>query len=340
MKAYVLHNINDLQYQDIPEPDLKDGWALVRVKAACVCSSDIPRIFQKGTYHFPTIPGHEFCGIVERVANEKDSALVGRNVGVFPLIPCKKCKSCQKEQYEMCESYDYLGSRRDGGFAEYVAAPVWNLLPLPEGISLEEASMMEPLAVALHAVKKLQIKPNESVGIIGTGMIGFAAAQWAKAQGAGKVTVIGRSIAKKALLGENSNTEYMLESELKDGLFDKVLEAVGTSSAICNAIRATNAGGITVLMGNPAGAITLPQDVYWRILRKQISLVGTWNSAYGLSTARSDWEEVVEALEKKKIDAVHLISHRFSQDKLADGLEIMKNRSEPYCRVLVKWNEK
>ena len=339
MKAYVLHDIDDLRYQDVEIPDLQDEWALIRVKGSCVCSSDIPRIYKKGTYHFPTIPGHEFSGVVEKVANEKYSALVGKPVGIFPLIPCRKCKCCQQEQYEMCESYDYVGSRRDGGFAEFVAVPVWNLVPLADNIPLDEAAMMEPLAVALHAVKKMQIQPGESVAIIGTGMIGFAAAQWAQAHGAAAVTIVGRSMEKKSLLGANSTVQYILEENLKEGSFDKVLEAVGTPVAICNAIRATRAGGITVLMGNPSGDILLPQDVYWRVLRKQISLVGTWNSAYGLSNTRSDWEEVAQALEEKRIEVRQLISHRFPQDKLVDGLNIMRNRSEVFCKVLVEWNE-
>ena len=127
LKAYVLHEIGELRYEDRPLPEIRPGWALVKVLAAGICSSDIPRIFEKGTYHFPTIPGHEFSGQVEKAANESDGKWVGKRVGVFPLIPCKKCPSCQKGQYETCTNYDYIGSRRDGGFAEYVAVPVWNL---------------------------------------------------------------------------------------------------------------------------------------------------------------------------------------------------------------------
>ena len=134
MKAYVLHGIGDLRYEDRSLPEHYPGWALVKVLVAGICSSDIPRIFEKGPYHFPTIPGHEFSGKVERVADESDRHWLGKRVGVFPLIPCKKCASCEKGQYETCSNYDYIGSRRDGGFAEYVAVPVWNLLELPETV--------------------------------------------------------------------------------------------------------------------------------------------------------------------------------------------------------------
>lgn len=88
MKAYVLNKIGDLSYQDVPKPELKKDWALIKVKAAGICSSDIPRIYERGTYHFPTIPGHEFAGDVVKVNGEKYTDIVGKRVSVFPLIPC------------------------------------------------------------------------------------------------------------------------------------------------------------------------------------------------------------------------------------------------------------
>ena len=106
MKAYVLEDINKLVYKDVDIPKCSRGWALVKVKASGICSSDIPRIYKKGTYHFPTIPGHEFSGIVESVGDEKDKKYIGKKVGVFPLIPCRKCIQCLNKHYEMCSNYD------------------------------------------------------------------------------------------------------------------------------------------------------------------------------------------------------------------------------------------
>ena len=100
MKAYVLHGIGDLRYEDWPMPELCPGWALVKVQAAGICSSDIPRIFEKGTYHFPAIPGHEFCGRVEAVHDDSYIGWIGRREGEFPLIPCKKSPKCQRGEYE------------------------------------------------------------------------------------------------------------------------------------------------------------------------------------------------------------------------------------------------
>lgn len=336
MKAYNLYNIGDLRYEETDYPECPKGWSIVKVKYAGICSSDIARIFAKGTYHFPTIPGHEFSGIVDQVADEEYRFLVGKKVGIFPLIPCRECEQCRNRHYEMCSHYDYIGSRRDGGFAEYVAVPVWNLVELPENVPLKEAAMMEPLAVALHAMKMADIKKGDKVGIIGTGMIAFAAAQWARKLGATTVTVIGRSEDKKALADTIPGICYAVSDGFFDE-FDVVLEAVGSNSAIDKAVNVTKAGGHLILMGNPEGDILLQQNTYWRILRKQIVVTGTWNSSYE-NNKSCDWSEVCDALAEGTINAISLISHEFTQEALSDGLELMRIHREPYCKIMLSWN--
>ena len=337
MKAYVLNGIGDLQYQELPKPQLMPGWCLVQVKAAGICSSDIPRIFTKGTYHFPTIPGHEFAGIVAETADKEAAHWVGKHVGVFPLIPCKQCPQCQQGRYELCQSYDYIGSRRDGAFAEYVAVPVWNLVEISPDIPFSAAAMLEPIAVALHAVKRAALQPGDSVAVIGTGMIGFVAAQWAKAFGAGQVDVIGRNLQKQALAEQLPGIRYKLDGEIAADSYDAVIEAVGTETAIARALEMTKAGGRVVLMGNPAGDICLPQNIYWRILRKQLTVTGTWNSSYEAG-AVCDWTEACAALAEGALDVLPLISHSFDQAALPDGLDLMRSHSQPYCKVMTLWN--
>lgn len=337
MKAYVLHEINDLRYEEIVMPECPQGWAIVEVKAAGICSSDIARIFTKGTYHFPTIPGHEFSGVVHSVSNEKDIEWIGKKVGVFPLIPCKKCKQCENKHYEMCANYDYIGSRRNGGFAEYVAVPIWNLISLPDSIPYTAAAMLEPLSVALHAVKRCNLRRGSDIAVIGTGMIGISAGQWACKRGA-SVVVTGRSETKRALV-EKCGLKYCVATrEEEAGQYDVVIEAVGTHAAVEMAIMATRPGGTVLLMGNPSGNIHLSQNVYWRILRKQLILKGTWNSSYD-GIEKSNWTDAVTALSKKEIDITPLVSHLFVQDRLIDGLQLMNRHTEPYCKVMTIWNE-
>lgn len=337
MKSYNLHAVNDLRYEEVELPQLSPGWCLVKVKAAGICSSDIPRIYKKGTYHFPTIPGHEFSGVIERVADQEHMHMVGNKVGVFPLIPCRECEFCQQGQYEMCTNYDYIGSRRDGGFAEYVAVPVWNVVLLDESVSFVDAAMMEPLAVSLHAINQMSISHSDDIAIVGTGMIAFAAAQWAVARGAHSVTVIGRSDNKKRIAESIGGINYLPFDKCKD-MFSAVLEAVGSDESIDRAINIVKPGGTVVLMGNPQGTVLLSQDTYWRILRKQLVLKGTWNSSYEQGMP-CDWEEVKESLISGTINVRNLVSHLFSQDELGNALELMRDHKEPYCKVMTIWNE-
>ena len=337
MKVYNLHAVNKLQYEDIPIPQIPPGWALVQVYTVGICSSDIPRIFSKGTYHFPTIPGHEFSGIVTAVGTETDNKWLQKRVSVFPLIPCQNCQPCSQKKYEMCEHYDYIGSRRDGAYAEYVAVPVWNLIELPSELSLQEAALLEPLAVSLHAAKKACIQKGDRVAIIGTGMIGFAAAQWCKILGASHVVVYGRSDKKKSLASNIPGVEYAILANASTK-YDVIIEAVGSNSAITSSVDLADNEGRIVLMGNPEGDIAFNQDIYWKILRKQLSLIGTWNSTYD-SGEHSDWTEVIDALKNKKIDVVPLITHTFKKEDCMKALELMKNQTEIYCKVVVNWNE-
>lgn len=332
MKAYVLHGIGDLRCEDCPMPELRPGWALIKVLAAGICSSDIPRIFEKGTYHFPTIPGHEFCGVVERTANPEDSGWIGRRVGVFPLIPCMACPSCAKGEYETCSHYDYVGSRRDGGFAEYAAAPVWNLIQLPGEISDVQGALLEPAAVALHAVRRADIRPHSSVCVVGTGGIGLLAGQWARRCGADRVVIKGRSCEKEAL-ARRCGLDYT--GVTPEERFDRVIEAVGSSAALEESLTLAAPGGRVVLMGNPDGSKTLAQNVYWQILRKQLTLSGTWNSSYG--GADSDWEASVRAIAQGALGVEKIVTHIVDKADLPRALHMMRSRTGPFCKIVVKF---
>lgn len=158
MRAYVLHGIDDLRLEETALPEIKEREVLVKVMAAGICGSDIPRIYKTGTYSYPLTPGHEFSGTVIKTGPEADKKWMGKRVGIFPLIPCGECEPCRKKQYEMCRHYSYLGSRTNGGFAEYAAVPEENLIELPEEVSYEVAAMLEPMAVAVHAMRKSGVR--------------------------------------------------------------------------------------------------------------------------------------------------------------------------------------
>ena len=290
MKACILHAINDLRFEEVEKPSPRKGEVLVKIHASGICGSDIGRVFTKGTYHFPTILGHEFAGEVVETGKGVDKALLGRKAAVFPLLPCKKCDMCEVGEYASCRNYNYFGSRCNGGFAEYIVVPVWNLVFADARIAFEEAAMAEPAAVSLHALSRAGINFGDTVAVFGAGPIGLMLAEFAKAWGASKVVLL--DIDQKKLdfaykLGNqyiinNSKDEYVDETmAITEGFgVDIAIEGAGVSSACAGCLKIVKPQGSVVLMGNPSGEMKLAQKDYWEILRKQLNLYGTWNSNY------------------------------------------------------------
>lgn len=345
MKAYVLNGINQLEYADVPLPQLKAGEVLVEVKAAGICGSDIPRIFETGTYHFPTIPGHEFSGMVHSVFDDSLNGWIGKRVGVFPLIPCMECVACQNKQYEMCMQYDYLGSRSDGGFAEYVAVPVWNLIELPDEVSFEAAAMLEPASVGIHALNRVDVQNVQSAAVFGTGTIGVLMAQWLRILGVEEVYLVGTNASQKELVetlgfvnfcnkNEVDAVQYILNETTQMGV-DLAIDCAGYSSVLADCLNVVKRGGEVLVVGNPHGDMELSKEVYWKLLRKQVRIIGTWNSSFVPEEISDDWKLTVENIVSGQLKPELQITHKFPFDKLKDGLEIMRTKKEFYNKVMV-----
>lgn len=193
-------NINDIRLEEIKRPSPAEHEVLVQVKAAGICGSDIPRIYETGAHRMPLIPGHEFSGEVVQLGAQAEEKWLHKRVGIFPLIPCRTCIACRKEKYEMCRNYSYLGSRQDGGFAEYVKVPVSNLIELPEEVSFAEAAMLEPMAVAVHAMRRVPIKQSDMVVVCGLGTIGMLLVMFLLNHGVQNVLAIGNKEFQKQML--------------------------------------------------------------------------------------------------------------------------------------------
>lgn len=354
MKAFVLHNIGDLQLEEVKKPELKEREVLVEVRAAGICGSDIPRIYRTGAYSHPLIPGHEFSGVVTEVRDDMDRQWIGKRVGIFPLIPCGSCPPCEKKQYEMCRHYGYLGSRRDGGFAEFAAVPVDNLLVLPDTVTFPEAAMLEPMAVAVHAMRRVDLDPAGWIVVCGLGTIGLLLIMFLMDRGCRKILAIGNKESQKQAvlklgLGEDCYCDarkqdmgrWVLE---KTGIGTAVFfECVGKNETIAFGVEYTAPGGQVMLMGNPYSDMKLDKAVYWKILRNQLTVTGTWNSSfhYGRNTKRGseaegldDWQYVLERLAKRRISPADLISHQFPFEKLEQGFQIMRDKSEDYIKIM------
>jgi L-iditol 2-dehydrogenase len=327
----------------MPAPSPQAGEVLVRVGACGVCGSDIPRVFLKGTYRFPTVPGHEFAGVVEALGPDVAQEWSQRRVAVFPLLPCRKCGPCLVGAYAQCEDYDYIGSRSDGAFAEYVRVPVWNLVPVPDGVALEEAAMTEPAAVAVHALRQGGLDVGDAIAIYGAGPIGLMIAQWARAWGAGRVLMVdvdpdkldfARNLGFDNTCNGRETDAPRWIREATDGRgADLVVEASGASQAFEQCMFSARTFGRVVLMGNPAGDMTLSQDGYWAILRKELRVAGTWNSTYGV-LPRDEWRLALDFMATGRLDLKPLITHRVDLDSLPETLAMVRDKREFANKVM------
>ena len=346
MDALVLHGVGDLRLAQMPIPTVSKGQVRVRIGFCGVCGSDIPRIFSKGTYTFPTICGHEFAGTIEECGPEVDEFNPGDKVVVFPLIWCGKCAACENGKYVQCTDYDYLGSRSDGAFAEFVVAPKENIIRIPEGVRLAEAAQTEPAAVALHAVRRVQ-EPivGKTVAIFGTGPIGLMVAQWARIMGATQVMLFD-IIAEKLELARHLGFEYVYDSRDADPV-DVIntqtegdgahvcIEAAGVPQTYLNALGSVRRAGSVVLLGNPVADVTLPATLISQLMRREVRVLGTWNSDYSVSGNDDDWRTVLQAIASGKLDLSPLITHKVSLKDSTEILHMMKDKSEFYAKVLI-----
>lgn len=346
MKAYVLHGIGDLRYEETLFPSVEPGTVLVRVRAAGICGSDIPRIYRTGAHSHPLIPGHEFAGEVVETGAGADAGWKGKRVGIFPLIPCMNCPQCKKKQYEMCSHYNYLGSRTDGGFAEYVRVPEWNLIALPDGVSLEQAAMLEPMAVAVHAVRGVRPRRAERIAVCGMGTIGLLVAMLLSDMGCKKVYVAGNKAFQREMAAsagiererfcdvrETDFSKWLLEQTDGSGV-DVFFDCVGKNEVLKQGIESLAPKGRMMLVGNPAGNVELEKDLYWNILRRQLQLTGTWNSSFTHDQA-DDWHCALERLQGQSVHPERLITHRREMETFGEGFEIMRDKREDYVKIMM-----
>lgn len=346
MKALVLRAIGDARYECIPVPQPKQGQVRIRVGFCGICNSDISRFFQKGPYSFPLVCGHELAGTVDQIGSGVRGFVPGDRVAVFPLLWCANCAPCERGLYEQCLNYDYLGSRSDGGFAEFVVAPARNLLRIPPVVSLEEAALIEPAAVALHALRRAGgCTVGETVVVFGAGPIGLMVSQWARTMGASPVVLIDL-VPEKLELARQLGVDHVIDArkqeagevieKLTGGLGAHVcIDAAGVPQATLQAIRAARRGGRVVLLGNPRGDVTLSGDVISRTMRREVQIVGTWNSEFGVLGEDDDWHQSLVAMTSKMIRVKPLITHRVRLEGAFEALQMMKQCTEFYCKVLV-----
>ena len=344
MKAVYLHAPGDLRIREEPVPRLGGpDEALIRVAAVGVCGSDC-HFYSRGrigrfVVQEPIILGHECSGTVVEVGAEVEHLKPGDVVAVEPGVPCRRCRRCREGRYNLCEQevvFMATPGLRHGAFREYLTWPADFLFKLPEGMSLEDGAMVEPLAVGVHACRRGGIAPGQSAAVIGAGPIGLLAAQAAAAYGAHPVIVTDVVSARVALAEKlgmiavdagKVDAVEAIRSHTEGRGPDVIIETAGTVPTVREAMAAVKTGGVVVLVG------MLPED---EAMLPVMDMIGREYDVRTVFRYANCYPPAISLIAAGRIQLAPLRTHEFPLDETQQAIETMIGDKARAVKVLVK----
>lgn len=347
MKAAILYSLKNIKVDWCKIPTFKDNEVLIKVKYAGICGSDVPRAMITGARKYPLILGHEFSGEVVETGAKVTKVKPNDRVVVAPLIPCKKCHYCKIGLFGICEHYNIIGTGSNGAFAEYVVVPEDNVLKINDSLDCISAAGVEPATIGYHALQKVNIKPGETVVIVGCGAIGQLTLQWAKTFGAS--TIIAVDISDEKLdLARKLGADITINSikidvvkrirEITSAGADVVVETAGSAIAQQQAILLTRKKGRVVFIGISHNGLHLAEKTVEHILRGEISIQGSWNS-YTAPYPGIAWKATIDFMTRGLIKFKDIVSHIITIEDVGYYLKGMSEQTIPYNKVLISFDE-
>lgn len=346
MKAQVFRGVNDLRYEDVPMPEMAADELLVQVKVVGLCQSDIKKI-KYPLYEPPRIFGHETAGTIAQVGADVTDWQVGERVVVMHHVPCMKCGYCDTGSFSMCDTYKNVTTTAGfnpsgGGFAEYVKVPghivrSGGLILIPNDVTFEQASFVEPTNCCLKAVKKAQIREGQTVLVTGAGPIGLMIMMLVKHFGAKAIAtdLLPSRIEKALSIGADAafdarDPELAKKIQGLTGGYgvDVSILAVPSDRAFFQAMDCTRKGGKVLFFAEFPDEISIPINPNL-IYRREIDLMGSYSSAFPLQALSA------QLVFEKKIDVDALISDKYPLSELGAAVEqAVKPTAETYKILL------
>lgn len=336
MKALIYKGLKNLSLEEVHLPKLQTGWIRIKVEAAGLCGSDIQKIFfsrPPSDYLKTNILGHEISGTVVEIGSGVKRFKEGDRVAIEPLISCLDCEFCNSGKSQLCRSLQSIGRDLPGGFAEYTQAPEENVWLLPENISFEEASQIDLVAVAVHAIDLADIeRVDKKIAVIGDGPLAIITAQAAQSSGAGFVTLFAKH-ERKAEIARQVNIQNVVvnvsEQELLDfrESFDLIFEVVGgiQSESFNQSVEMINRGGTLIVLGvfdfNYSASIVLRNLFY-----KEIKLVGC--NSYSKTFRKGDFSRALEQIKRGVINTKSIVTHCIPFDNYQEAFELIEHKDK------------
>ncbi len=337
MKQAVMTAPGQIEFRDVEKPTPKPNEVVMQTRRIGVCGSDIHVYHGLHPYTgYPVIQGHEIGGVVAAVGANVTHVQVGDKITFMPQVTCGECYPCQHGQYHICESLKVMGFQTDGAAQEYFALPADMVLKLPENISLDQAAMIEPIAVTVHALSRGGGAAGKRVIVLGAGTIGNLTAQVAKASGAKQVMITDLSDYKLAKAKEcgidiavNAGRENLgdaIAQHFGSEKADLILECVGVEPTMTSAVQYARKGSTIVVVGvfgkKPQVDLGLVQD-------RELTLTGT------LMYQRADYERAIELVASGKMHLDSMITHRFPFSQYLDAYHAIEASNGEYLKVMI-----
>ncbi len=311
MKTAVYYNNNDIRIEDRPKPEIRNGEILVKVKASGICGTDLMEWYR--IKKAPRVLGHEMAG--EIVESKSGKFKIGQRVFVSHHVPCNECKYCLSGNHTACETL-HKGNYDPGGFSEFVRVPEINVEQgtyiLPDNVSYEEGTMIEPLACVVRAQRIIGVGEGQIVLVMGSGISGLLNIRMAKLR---KAKVIATDINEYRLkmAKESGADEVFNANEELDIKADRIIMCTGAMPAFEAAFRYIDRKGIIMLFAIPNKNILIPNEIFWR---NELTLV----SSYG--AAPVDLEEALELIKAGEINVKDMITRRVKLVDIQKGFRI------------------
>ena len=341
MKALLLTEYSKLEMADLPVPQPAAQEVLIRVEACGICGSDVHGYDgSSGRRIPPIVMGHEAAGTIESVGSAVSNFHKGDRVTFDSTIYCGDCEYCRQGLMNLCGHREVLGVstpefRRAGAFADYVVVPARVLYSLPASVSFAEAAMVEPLAVAVHAVAVSQIAKGSTAMVVGAGMIGLLVLQSLKEAGCSQVIVsdiddtrlkLASDLGATATINAKTSDPVAEIKKLTNGAgVDTALEAVGSTPTIKAAIESVKRGGTVTLIGNIAPTVEIPLQA---VVSRQIRLQGSAASA-------GEYPQAIELIARGAVTVKPLITAVAPLEDGAQWFTRLHNREANLMKIVL-----
>ena len=339
MRVAMYYSNQDVRLQEMPTPQIGQGEVLMRVEASGICGSDLLEWYRR--HKAPLVLGHEVAGVVAAVGKEVKHCKIGDRICAAHHVPCNTCHYCLSGHHTVCDTLRRTNFD-PGGFAEYVRLPRINveqgIFLLPDRVSFEEATFVEPLACVLRGQRLARLQPGQRVLVIGSGVAGLLHIQLARTSGAGYVMATdivdyrleaARRFGADTAVHTRDYTAASLRQAADGRLADLVVLCSGATSAINQALQSVERGGTVLFFAatDPGASVPISvNDLFWR---NEITLI----SSYGGSPA--DYAAALELIQAGKVHVREMITHRLGLAETGEGFQLVA-RAQNSLKVIIE----